>query len=267
MAVPNNLKSFIEGQNQAAALKELPSVHVTDGYAFREALRSRRLQPTHCGFFNTDLVYFFYGKPSYRPSKSHQLAAPNAEYTAGFILEPGTLSALSMRRVFPFDSGAYQTGLFDSYMRPSKRDRIAIQMFELPPDTARILTLIDCFFGSNGAYYARRAKNEVVGLKNGMWFEVEAYHKLISAAGSIDDFDDRCAAIEIQVASEVELSPSNVAALLFPATYSDNVDVQDALIELAAQAVSYRSYSLPPSRCQALIYDRVQGFYQDRGWL
>src|ERR1041384_5094254 len=99
----NPLTRLIEQQGEPT-VQELPSVHVTNGYSFRNILGTRTLVPSPDDVFKTEqLLYFFYGKPSYRPSANQQLEPSDAEYSAAFILKPGSLGKLKVvKRVFPF---------------------------------------------------------------------------------------------------------------------------------------------------------------------
>jgi hypothetical protein len=187
----NALTRFIDNR-RAPQLPELPSVHVTDGYTFRKILETKKLVPTPCRVFKTErLLYFFYGKPSYRSSVTKQIKPNDAELSVAFFLKLGSLASLKVKRVFSFDSGAYQRGRFDRFVKIA-RQRIGIKEFQMRSNTHEILKQIESFFGTNEKYFERQPKLEIDGINRESldYFELTALHGLIQAS-STAAFDDR----------------------------------------------------------------------------
>ena len=99
-------------QNQAMAPAELPMVHTTEYHRLPSIQSSHQLQAHACKVFGEDLLYFFYGRPAYRDASQTVPRRERGVLPDLFVFRPGTLSK-GATRLYPFDSGASQTGLYE----------------------------------------------------------------------------------------------------------------------------------------------------------
>ena len=110
----------------------LPLVHITDVAAARTILGEKMLKTKVCRHYSSllkadeQLLYLSYGRPSYR-GRSHEKTTGQAlRKPIAFILKPAAFVA-NVRRVSPFDSGAYFCGKLEDWI---DRDSLPIANFE-----------------------------------------------------------------------------------------------------------------------------------------
>jgi len=89
---------------------ELPLVHSTFLFNFRNVVAQNEITATRCPVFNEDLLYLFYRKPGYRVASSSGARTDLVYCPICFILKSSALK--SVKRIFPFDSGAFQNGMY-----------------------------------------------------------------------------------------------------------------------------------------------------------
>jgi hypothetical protein len=137
----NSLSRYVAAQTPNEPT--LPFVHMTDAWVLNRILTSDLLQPRKCPYFNEDLLYLFYGRPSYRPNAKELASSLSFMAPVCFVLRPESLSFIA--RMFPFDSGAFHNGLFQDFLHP----QMTIADFALEPDLQNPARLVNGFFGSN----------------------------------------------------------------------------------------------------------------------
>src|SRR3989344_871882 len=178
----------------------LPLVHTTDIWAFRAVISGPgTLQPQLCPILNEALLYFFYGRPAYRPNSASPPTSAPGHAPVCFVLAPDCLP--SIQRIYPFDSGAFK------FYSAQLHDRMTLDDFALDPQPDTAPRVVGAFFGSNEAYYDGRA----ISAKTFDPLELEAqcYHNLVLEKGTTT-YDDRRGTIEITVKSSLTLSSSTV---------------------------------------------------------
>lgn len=201
---PMTFSSFLSGH--APCPPPLPLVHSTDFAGFREILRSGKLAPAQCKVFHEDLLYFFYGRPAYRVSTDVVGGLQDAYMPICIIMEPEI--AISVSRIFPFDSGAFQSKLFKRFI-PTK---FSIDNYQLGTQLDLPQQVVSAFFGNNDKYMSGKVQMAQVPP---LELEVSHYYKLISDTSvSFDDEepfpDDRRYSIEVQSTDEVPLREFSV---------------------------------------------------------
>lgn len=109
---------FDEKLNVHNITKEmLPFFHSCDAFFFRSIIIGKKLTPTKCTVFeNEDLLYLFYGRPAYKASNllSSRLSSM---LPVSFILKSDCVD--DIKRIAPFDTGAFHKGLYKDYIHPS----------------------------------------------------------------------------------------------------------------------------------------------------
>lgn len=137
------------------SLKGLPLVHTTDAYRFSDVLSSQVLAPTLCAVFEEPLLYLFLGRPAYRTRKG---ANDNLTFDlpVAIILRP-TATIPTPRRVMPFDSGAYEKGLY----RTNFHQETILEDFLLPPTIDASISYISHFYTNIREYYNGSTRKNV----------------------------------------------------------------------------------------------------------
>lgn len=229
--------------------------HVTDCANLDGVLASGKLEKRWCPVFEKDLLYFFYGRPAYR-SKWDSGATSNLGYARMcFILRDEVADKAA--RILPFDSGGYK-----HYQR-AFHHTLNIADFEVEPaDHPR--KIIAAFYDSFDDYYwMQPALGLSIPLSQTI---VDSYYKLITG-GLKETFDDRCAAIEIQLEESLPLA-GEVIGVIGPNSMFDDPVLMDQIIAWGAEP---RGYQLPrmfnPAEIGGRLLDEVARFLSDRGYL
>src|SRR5262249_40288208 len=128
-------------------LPRLPLIHNTDSYTLEDVLADSKVSPHGCTVFTGEaLVYLFYGRPAFRPNLDAEPTALKHYFPVFLIFKPTW--ATKIRRVFPFDSGAFQNEFYRNYVHRKMR----LGDFALEPDMTSPGKIVFQFFGSNPAY-------------------------------------------------------------------------------------------------------------------
>lgn len=206
----SDLQNFIDKHGKGG-LPLLPSMHSTACYNVENILRQGSISPTPCPVFHENLAYFFYGKPLYKVSASYDAATTS--YLHGpvcFIVDSIKLKA---KRIFPFDSGAFDKGMYEKFLPGSaKKDE-----YELSSDISLVPRYIELFFGNNNAYRQGQSFPHPDVETSTVAYSLAG---LLGAAGAMD-FDGRSRTVEISSGNEVSLSDC-VNAIIIPAPFCRN---------------------------------------------
>lgn len=265
----SRLTNFVAMEELTEAVKPLPLIHSTSAYSFRDVMSSGKLTPTTDQIFNEKLLYFFYGKPSFFP-KSDQSSSLLFNTQVFFVLKPNTISAA--RRVFPFDSGAFEFGLYARFFNK----RMNLLDFQIELDTSHsggtpyptsAQKIVAAIYGTNEKYFRSEHRENLS--PSMMDFEVQAFLELLrSNAG--EDFDDRRSVIEIQSTREVSLTPETLEGIILPnemlnsdefASFADRCELKGTSI------MSYNAMRSKPEYYAALATERVGTFLEYKGYL
>jgi hypothetical protein len=229
--------------------------HVTDCVNIGSVLASGKLEPRPCATFKKDLLYLFYGRPAYR-RKWESEATSNLGYARiCFILRDEV--AQNASRIFPFDSGGYER------FKHAFHDSLEIEDFEIAPtDSPR--QIVAAFYDDLGAYYWMKP---TAGLTFPLSQNVvDSYYKLIT--GNLKEaFDDRCAAIEVQLEQPLPLE-GQVLAVIGPNQMFDDAVLMNQMKAWGAEPRGYKLTSLfNPAEIGGRLLDEVERFLIDRGYL
>jgi hypothetical protein len=225
-------------KNQIEKGNPLPAIHSTEAYFIKKFMKSGHIEPQTCKFFSGEkLSYFFVGRPAFKRNIEHE---PDYwELPMCFIVE---YSAVKSKRVFPFDTGAFKTGLYPNFISMMDLDE-----FEIQKDKDAAEKIIGTFFGTNRAYYQlkNRGKGDFdarfdVGI---LEEEIKALHKLVTLKDG--NIDDRRFAIELQADKAFELAKDHVLAVVMPETYIEDANVVKYVeTVLGAELITYPLYPL-----------------------
>lgn len=195
----------------------LPLLHTCDAYSLRRILESMRLKPQLCDVFKLDLLYTYYGVPSYR-SKYDKATKNTAYYPICIILDSSQFN--NFHKIFPFDSGAF-------VKLPEVKDtffhhQTAIEDFELERNISSAMKVIKTFYESNENYiYEKPNSSKEFSLLD---FEALSYKNLISNENN-GKLDDRASSIEIIFDEDIVLNTSTVKQIIIPNVFKDDSKV------------------------------------------
>ncbi len=227
----NRFNEFVKATTECKP--HLPIIHTCEAFVFREVLAEQILRTSQCKQFKGDsLLYFFYGRPAYRLSKGEVPHSNPAFLPVCIMLKPD--AAKSPKRIAPFDTGAFSSGLFDDHIHPSmkREDFLLDNNYGMP---ARLVKL---FYGSNSGYINGTPTNISIPP---LEFEALSYYRLISQTGKTL-YDDRRATVEIQCDQDIDLKPGNVLLIVLPSIFLDDDQVRTTIVEEWSSDV--RTYSM-----------------------
>lgn len=249
-------------RNTITPISPLPIVHTTKSYNIGAILNQRELKLAHCPFFGEDLLYFFYARPSYKLRDDGDEAS-FWELPTCFILEFRSLS--SIRRVFPFDSGAFKDHRVPAYITC-----MDLEEFKINPAETSITRFLGAFFDNSRDYLGLRGvKDEKSFLSR---FSVDTLEPEILAvrrlAADTDshDIDDRRLNIEIASDATIQIQRDNLLAVIAPDLYFSNTPLLDVVTNVwKATPLEYPIYPLDIKSYNSKIYQLCFDFYAARG--
>lgn len=226
------LADFLETQN-APEFPAMPWFHTTRGANLLKIMNSRKLTAMPCEVFHQDLTYFFVGRPAYKYSIKGQSASWQLPMV--FVMkfdEPPPIA-----RIYPFDSGAFTERRYPDYIQMFGRDR-----YLLGTDPASIQKLLGFYFRDEDRYAIRRA-NSMDDIESRL--QVDARHDEIMALAllyqekSNIEFDDRAAAVEVQVNADVSLSGGRLLGVILCEERLRTPGAEAGLRELTPNVITY----------------------------
>lgn len=259
MKKPIPLNQFLPGLNVSVS-KTPPFIHSTSAHLLPDIVQSGKLLAMPCNVFaNESLCYCFVGRAAYKVPGD---ASPAPwQLPIAFVLRFQTPPKI--KRIFPFDSGAFRQHRLPTYISTFKLDG-----YEISGDTNNVGRLITFFFKSAKRYVERRAAGyeELISDHN-----LEIYHQEILAAArlflehSSPQMDDRAAAIEVQIGEDISLAKDNLLGVVMPEEFKRWPGLVPALKSLTANIQTYTHFPLSTQEHYGQIYDSVAKIYKKAG--
>jgi hypothetical protein len=249
------LRNLIQGQKSALPL--LPLVHTTDVYRFTNVLEDERLEPRECDVFKGEpLLYFFYGRPSYRTNTNEGATALDHYLPVCFLFKNKTVSPI--KRIFPFDSGGFHKELYaDAFHKDMKLDH-----FGLEPEIDTPGRVISLFFETPDAYLRARSAPSVI--LDASELEAKSYLAFISQRLS-NTMDNRVSGIELQFEGPLSIRGA-VEAVVLPDTLYSSPIIESKLAASRIEALLYPQVDRQrPSEYVTKIFDLCFEYYRRSG--
>ena len=238
-------------------LDNLPLLHTCDAYTFRNILEELSLKPTKCDVFNTELLYTYYGLPSYRVKLNKATNNP-AHYMICFILN--SKDSDNFAKVYPFDSGAFFK--LNEIKEQFFHNETKIDDFELSGSIISAKKVIKTFYDTNDNYLNQSPSmtKELSQLD----FEANGYKNLINFKGS-SSFDDRASSIEILFDNEIRLDSNSVKQIIIPKCFRDDVYAMKLISEKLniEKPLTYNTHRGNPSEFFGLLRDEYFKFLEN----
>jgi len=242
---------------QKTELKELPFIHNTRFSNLKHIFSVGFLSPTLCDVFNENLLYLFYGRPAYKVSQKNQPSGYIDDLPVSVVIKTGFDKEL--KRVYPFDSGAFIKGAYDAFIGTS----YSVDDFLIEGNVKEIKRHISKYYDSNGAYLTGYPKDEVELDDE----HSEAYYRLITT-DDYDDTDDRCYSIEAQCIDNISIN-DEVDILVVPFSGLDDQDLMHNLKSSSIKNIEtyevYRRRS--PSSYNSDLYEKIRVHLYSKGVL
>lgn len=254
-----SLSEFLTNKNLSGNLT-LPWVHSASAAKIFDLLEEGKLLAMDCDVFKGEkLVYFFVGRPAY---KMKAVDAPS-EWELPVVFVVRFDKPPPIKRVFPFDSGAFQKGRMPSYI-----SMFPIGAYELSSDMAMAGRLVSFYFKTQKRYFDRHAAGEQEMREE---HSLDITHDQILALGKLyrdrdtSKLDDRAAAIEVQIAEGIPLDKTNVLGVVVPTEYKRHKGMHQALKELTPNVEAYDIMPLGTEAHYGLVYECVKRIYKKSG--
>ena len=248
----SNFSDFVGRQSQSKN-QSLPLTHLTDAYEFREIVADREIKPQYCTVFDSDLSYYFYGRPAYRKNGDVQANNITAYAPIVLVLKPELISEGSV--VFPFDSGGFKADKYADFTHHKMR----VEDFGLSSSFESVGQLVAFYYGTNEKYYDQIPRGNI-SIPAGE-FEAQAFKDVICSPGKNARGDDRSSTIEIILDKAIKID-NNILALVVPASLLSDKKNKARLKEFSSHVLPYRDgASLTPASQIPRLGDIVRRFY------
>lgn len=218
-------------EEHAPANPILPVTHVMDVLQLEDRFDVDCIDPERCDVYDEDIVYLFYGRPSFRPNMGASSSTLEHQEPVCFIFKPQ--SAVSIDRLYPFDTGAHHLKFYDAVLnKRMKRDDFLLRS---TMETAR--KAVSAFFGSNLNYLIASPKQiDTAELDQ----RCAAYVHLIGDKTQ-RDADDRSSALELQSKDAVVIK-DNLLAVIASMTQAEKLRGHRGSIDWLTDDVDIRHY-------------------------
>jgi len=260
------LGDFLETQNVPNP-KELGWLHTTRSARLIDIINRQKLLAVPCTVFKDNrgvgenLCYLFVGRPAYK----FNIADPPTSWMLPTVFVFRFSEPPPIKRIFPFDSGAFAEKRMPSYITEFKLDR-----FNVGSDKAAVGRLISIFFKDEKNYFKRSAvgvsefkeKHEL----NFRDMEIEALLNLYHHPRT-KDLDERAATIEIQLEQNIALDSGDILGVVVPEEVYRDGELKAALDKLTPVVRPYSIFPLNPDYHYGLVYEQVQHIYKYYGML
>jgi hypothetical protein len=253
-----NFKEYFDSND--INLQLLPLCHTTDGFFARDILKFKRFEAKPCDVFEGErLLYFFYGKPTYRLSNLDTSTSLGSYWPVTFLI---SADKIEPNRIFPFDSGAFCKDRFNNFYRKE----MEISSFQLKNTITNVPNFIGYFYENNNNYYlGKPIESKSLDIPS-TFFELESYYEAIKHK-SISNSDDRNSTIEIQTNHEIPLTNKCLELVVAPQVYFDDEEFRDSLLEHAKEVRGYQTSRGNPREFHKAIFNEVHGFMQKSKFL
>lgn len=247
------LTKYIEESDNFKRPKLLPFMHSCEGYNGKKIIEGNELQATHCKVFDEELLYFFYGKPSYPVGEKNENKRTDDLYCpVCFVVDP---KKVSIFRIFPFDSGAFEGKRYMDFLHRGMK----IEDFELENSIDSILAYISVVFDNNKNYiYGISCKHE------SDYIEIDSFLNLLNAKGAFD-IDERANTVEIISKENINIKDV-VECIILPKSLMKRNEIYEFIVN---NNIQYKTYNVrrltPPMRYNETVFELAMEYLRENG--
>ncbi len=227
----------------------LPLMHSCECFDARNILNTQELETRFCNVFKENLLYFYYGKPSYPVGEKEKEYRTDVEYLpVCFIVD---LRKISIYKAYPFDTGAFFADVYSDFLHRHMK----IDSFELPGDEEGIKSYLSFMFGDNEKYFDGVAiKRELTGEPN-----LDALLKMMTADGTMK-FDERARTIEVISKDNVQLKDA-LKCIILPVNLLQDANIAAFLKDNNIDIIQYKVRKLVhPTKYYGQIFEMAMNY-------
>lgn len=254
-------RDFLNRNSVSPSPETLPLVHSTKSYNIESLIKLEKLTPSECDKYNKKLLYFFFGRPSYKYNKDED-TSELWELPTCFVFDD--LIGKNPKRILPFDSGAYIAKRYPSYLQSIPIEEYECDQADAPQ------RIVSAIFGSLDAYIGGNPKSEQV-LKSEFQLgpldaEILAIRKLADD-GTPRSFDDRRMSVELHYDAEINFTVNPPSAVILPTPYLKEQRIRDALDKWGSEPLSYDTHSLSMDLYYGIIFHKFVEYCKSKGFI
>jgi hypothetical protein len=242
----DRLRSLVGSTDPAGP--RLPLVHSTDVFAIGNILEDGgKIMPQSCPVFEPErLTYLFYGRAAYRPNLAEE--PTNLDHFLPVCLIFKISASIVIKRIFPFDSGAFSRDFYKAYLHKNMR----LGDFLLEADEETPGRVVRRFFTDNTNYIVgQKAVSKAIDPGQ---FEAKSYEMLIGSQGA-NSLDSRGGGVEIQTDQPIDLL-KDIEAVILPSSQARS-EIGKRLADSGIDVIPYRLLGrLRPNEFTGEIYDK-----------
>ncbi|WP_146144717.1 hypothetical protein [Phreatobacter cathodiphilus] len=238
----------------------LPWTHSTLSKNIFDIVGGGKILATPCNVFHGEkLCYLFVGRPAYKVRFDGE--ASFWQLPLVFVIRFSELPPI--KRIFPFDSGAFASGRLPAYVTVFDLER-----FDCGIDPAQVGRLISFYFGEPKRYFQRKPNSlDDISTTHSLGprhQEVLAVSRLMQDNGSAKT-DDRAATIEIQIDQDIPLSSEDILGVVMPDEYARDNELIKAIRKITKTIRTYPIHPLNVENYYHSIYEHVAAIYKKNG--
>lgn len=229
----------------------LPLMHSCECFDARNILTTQELEARFCNVFKKDLLYFYYGKPSYPVGEKVEEYRTDLEYLpVCFVVD---LRKVSIYKVYPFDSGAFFANVYSDFLHRHMK----IDSFELPCNEEGIKSYLSFMFGDNDKYFDGIAvKRDLTGEPN-----LDALLRMMTADGTMK-FDERARTIEVISRDSVQLKDA-LKCVILPINLLQDDNIVTFLRDNNIDVIPYKVRQLVhPTKYYGQIFEKALNYIE-----
>jgi len=257
----NFQRQLIEYSISTSIPKDLPLVHVTQGFSLYDIMSVGALVVRACDVFKRKLLYFFVFRPSYvkdATRETHQLSlAPVV-----FIIRPEAVP--NPAHVYPFDTGGAASGAFDA-----SDPIIPLEDYALESSHRAARGFIGWAFGDLASYFTGRLRTDLLKGIPEHRCVVTAYVDIARMGlEGHGKHDKRASTVELSSSHNIDLKNNVMLTILPKCLIEKNPQVSGGLRDIATVV---RTYNWQPNRrpieFQKDIMRIARKWYLHEGWV
>lgn len=218
----SSLEKYVSEMDEKE-IKYLPLFHSCIGSKAESIIIEKKIKATKCKVFDKNLLYFFYGKPSYPVSAKTDKAWSSSNVfncPVCFVVDVEKIKACD---IYPFDTGAYMGNMYKSFsMNPDKT--VLKNEYSLGKDVNSIRKYISGMYSDNVNYIEGKSsqylRGDLLFFDNNQKKEIESIEpsiirllELLNCNGE-SLLDERSRTIEVMTRRSVDLN--DVEAIILP---------------------------------------------------
>lgn len=248
------VSNYVSQQSvSVSATEQLPLMHSCECYNSRSIIRSGQLEARMCKVLKKDLLYFFYGKPSYPVGEKVKGNRTDIEYCPVCFIVP--MNRVTIYKAYPFDTGAFDANKYDDFTHRS----MTLDDFELTNSCDGVQQYVKVFFGDNEHYIHGNA------ILHEMHDDpcVDALTRILNATGAFE-IDERSHTVEIITRKNVSVKDS-VECVIMPENLLRDASIREFLDQNGIKHMEYTVRRLTaPSRYNEVVFEKAMEYIRMR---